>query len=63
MVPSNAQLQNFDFSKALDINMSKIMKRRTVAMVGGLETMKELEYWKNFFFTWFSSHPRVPESD
>ena len=45
------------FGKVKDINVSKIMKRRVANTLESLETMKELEYGKNFFFTWFTNHP------
>ena len=35
------------------IDMSKIMKRRVAATLVRLEAMKELEYWTDFFYTWF----------
>ena len=39
------------FDRVKDINVPKIMKRRETATLVRLETMKELEYWKNSFFT------------
>ena len=39
------------FGKVKDINVSKIMKRRGAATLASLETMKELEFWNNSFFT------------
>ena len=39
---SNFQIRTL--AKDLDIDMSKIMKRRGAIMVESLETMKELEY-------------------
>ena len=37
--------------------MLKIMEVRRVAKVVSLETMKELEFVPNFFFTWFGWPP------
>ena len=44
-------------AKALDIDMSKIMKRRGASTLVSLETMKELEFFTNSFLTWLSRPP------